>query len=122
MLDSKNLNISLFYLRQLFFSSFDQKIHANDTECFDKLSDVWRHFAKNVALVENQLGTNGSAAFGHLFGYDASYYSCGVNVFEKSGVMNKEQGRKLRTDVLSVGGSQDSNVTLKNFLGRNFLP
>ncbi|EGG22266.1 peptidase M3A and M3B domain-containing protein [Cavenderia fasciculata] len=128
MLDSKNLNISLFYLRQLLFSSFDQKIHSNETECFDKLSEVWRHYAKNVALIENQPNTNPAANFGHLFGYDASYYSYMwsevfsadiFSVFEKNGIMNKELGRKFRTQVLAVGGSQDTSITLKNFLGRD---
>ncbi|GAM23506.1 hypothetical protein SAMD00019534_066810 [Acytostelium subglobosum LB1] len=127
MLDSKNLNISLFYLRQLLFSSFDQRIHSNDVDSFEKTEAIWAEMARDIAMIQNQPGTNPSATFGHLFGYDAAYYSYMwsevfsfdiFSKFEEQGVMNKELGKKLRDQVLAVGGSQDSNVTLKNFLGR----
>eukprot|EP01133_Synstelium_polycarpum_P014913 gene14913-17633_t len=106
MLAAKNLNISLFYLRQLLFSTFDQRIHSCDTSAFG----------------------NTAATFGHMFGYDAGYYSYMwsevfsadiFSKFEAGGVMNPELGMQLRQKVLSVGGSQDSSVTLNNFLGRD---
>eukprot|EP01132_Coremiostelium_polycephalum_P006611 gene6611-8181_t len=136
MIASKTLNIAIFYLRQLHFSTFDTKIHLSDESAFENTTKIYHENCKKVSLLELQPDTNPAATFGHIMGgYDARYYSYmwsevySADIFarfEKEGVMNKELGKKLRDLVLAVGGSQDSNITVKNFLERepneeNFL-
>jgi len=90
--------------------------------------DLWHTLTKVITLGEAQDKTNGSAAFGHIFGgYQSQYYgylwslvySCDVYAeFEKDGVMNPELGMKYRTVILGPGGSKDSDISMKEFLGR----
>ncbi|EGC36834.1 hypothetical protein DICPUDRAFT_54379 [Dictyostelium purpureum] len=127
MVASKNLNIALFYLRQLQYSTFDNTIHGSNPENFVNTADLFRQIQTNIFLNPNQKGTHPGASFEHVMGgYDAQYYSYmfsevfSASIFEKfqeKGVMNKELGKKLRDLVLAVGGSQDSNVTIRSFLG-----
>lgn len=67
------------------------------------------------------------AAFGHLPDYGARYYGYmwsrvfALDLFEeikKHGLLNPVIGKKYILDILSKGGTEDPNVMLKNFLGR----
>jgi len=46
-------------------------------------------------------------------------FSCDLfSEFEKAGVMNQELGMKYRNVILGPGSSRDSDISIKEFLGR----
>lgn len=66
-------------------------------------------------------------AFGHLTGYGAKYYGYmwskvfALDLFyqiKKAGLLNPVIGSKYVHEVIGKGGSEDPNLMLKNFLGR----
>jgi len=62
------------------------------------------------------MGGYQSQYYGYLW---SQVYSCDVFAeFEKGGVMNKDLGLKYRTIILGPGGSKDSDINMKEFLGR----
>ncbi|WP_443748863.1 M3 family metallopeptidase [Asticcacaulis solisilvae] len=72
-------------------------------------------------------GTHSYAAFGHLNGYSAIYYTyvwskaIALDLFTKfqaDGMRNPQTAMRYRKLVLEPGGSQDANVLIENFLGR----
>jgi len=129
LIAAKNLNSATFYLRQLVFSTFDMAVHGDNPEFYTNTGEHWRKISRDVGLLEVQQGVNPAASFGHIMGgYDSQYYSYMwsevfsadvFSVFEEKGVMNSQLGQKLRDTYLAVGGSQDSTVGIKNFLGRD---
>lgn len=67
------------------------------------------------------------ASFGHLTGYGARYYGYLwskifaldlFNEIKKQGLLNPVIGKRYRDLVIGKGGSQDPNILLKDFLGR----
>ena len=72
-------------------------------------------------------GTHPYAAFGHLNGYSAVYYTyvwskaIALDLFTRfkaDGMRNKATALRYRQLVLEPGGSEDANVLIQNFLGR----
>ncbi|EFC43983.1 predicted protein [Naegleria gruberi] len=131
MIDAKNVGVSLFNLRQLFFGIFDMTCHTfTSAEEAEKLDSgaLWRKLRREVTLLENPEGTNGVASFGHLMGgYDSGYYGYLYSEvfstdmfgeFKKQGIFNPEIGKKYRKLILQRGGSKDGGVMLREFLGR----
>ncbi len=73
-------------------------------------------------------GTHSWAAFGHLNGYSAIYYTYQWSLaiatdmfteFKKSGLRNVEVAGAYRDKVLAVGGSRSANDSVTDFLGRD---
>lgn len=93
------------------------------------IMSLWHQLRPVFSFYEQQEGTNPAATFGHLFGgYQSQYYGylwadvfcCDAFAeFEKAGIMNKGLGKKYRDIVLAPGGSIDSDISLKEFLGRD---
>jgi thimet oligopeptidase len=127
MIKAKNFGSGLFYLRQIFLSIFDMVCHSTN----DKI-DTYELFSKlkhEISLIENTKGTNGAASFLHItsdFEYDAGYYgyiysevfSLDVFSFFKKDLFSNEVGMLFRKKVLEIGGDEDCDVILKNFLNR----
>jgi thimet oligopeptidase len=72
-------------------------------------------------------GTNFSASFGHMCGYDAQYYGYmwsevfSDDLFQtafKADPMSRRAGQKYCDVVLAPGGSKDAADLLEGFLGR----
>jgi len=125
--NSKQANEGGKSLRQIFFGTYDQTIHTAPDGEVDSMA-LARDVYMDVLGIERINGTNIGANLGHLVGYDAGYYGYMWSLvyaqdmfrsrFLKEGIMNPKTGMDYRNLVLGPGGSQDSSITLKNFLGR----
>ena len=126
LIDTRNMDSGLAYLRQIFFSILDLKYHmakgkADTTKLYEKLM-------KKISLIPMSAGTHPQASFGHLMGgYEAGYYSYLwseliaadlFSVFEEKGVMNAETGARYRELILAPGRSYDEAGQVEKFLGR----
>lgn len=125
MVDAKNLNSGLRYLRQVFYATVDQTYHTR--EAADSTS-LYNDLRTQISLIPATAGTRGQASFGHLMhGYDSGYYGYlwsevfaadMFSFFEKNGLLNKEMGMRYRKLILEAGSMRDEAESLRNFLGR----
>ena len=126
LIDTKNMDSGLVYLRQIFFSILDLRYHTakgkvDTTKLYEKLM-------KKISLIPMTPGTHPAASFGHLMGgYEAGYYSYLwseliaadlFSVFEEKGIMNPETGARYRELILAPGRSYDEAGQVEKFLGR----
>jgi len=112
--------------RQLFqitlsLEFFKKGDHKNP---FTIYQDLYTQMRKNLAF-EPQ--SHFYTSFMHLSAYGAKYYSYlwslvfALDLFDtikKNGLLNPETGSKYIAQILSKGGSEDPNILLRNFLGR----
>jgi len=124
MIAAKNLDNGLKYSRQAFFALTDMRYHMEPTT---NTTEVWHDGMKNIFGIAAADGTHEEGSFGHLFGYEAGYYSYlwsevfaadMFSRFEKEGVMNPATGMAYREMVLAPGGTKEPIELLKTFLGR----
>jgi thimet oligopeptidase len=126
LIDTKNMDSGLVYLRQIFFSILDMKYHMAKGKT--DTTKIYEKMMKKISLVPMSAGTHPQASFGHLMGgYEAGYYSYLwseliaadlFSVFEKTGVMNAETGARYRDLILAPGRSYDEAAQVEKFLGR----
>ncbi|CAE6426029.1 unnamed protein product [Rhizoctonia solani] len=124
LIDSRYVNVGLFYLRQIFFGKFDIKVHTQDTQsptAEHDYSTLWGKLREETSLVKsgNNL-THGQATFAHITGgYDAGYYSYAYSlVFAADMYKTIFKGKLYREKILRPGASRDEIDSLKDFLGR----
>jgi Zn-dependent oligopeptidase len=127
IIDSKNFDSGLFYLRQLFFSILDIKYHTKNGKV--DTTSIYEKLMKKIFMIPMTPLTHPQASFGHLMGgYEAGYYSYLwseviamdlFSEFEKNGILNYETGKKYIDLILSPGGSLDELSQVKKFLGRD---
>ncbi|OAA66028.1 metallopeptidase MepB [Cordyceps fumosorosea ARSEF 2679] len=138
LIRTKNVNSSLFNLRQLVYSTYDMLIHGPAShealEALD-LAKVWNERRAEVSGIKGPESTGygphwseGYNNIGHYIGgYDAGYYGYMYSeVFSadmyytafKADPLNSEQGHRYRRIVLERGGSRPEMDLLKEFLGR----
>ena len=114
--------------RQLSFGLLDQAIHSETIP-----EDTWIYYNNLIRELfdwDTSPKTNILANWGHMFGYDSSYYGYlwskvyAIDLFSffKSDPMNKELGSRLREEILSKGGSLDGLDLLRNFMKREPNP
>ncbi|KAF8311667.1 metallopeptidase MepB [Cantharellus anzutake] len=129
LIKSRYVNIGLFSLRQLFFGTFDIKVHTDTTGEIQDYSKFWCDLREQVSLVKTgDKITPGQGSFGHITGgYDAGYYGYlysqvfSADMYEtvfKKDPMSAESGKRYRHEILLPGGSRDEMDSLKAFLGR----
>jgi len=126
LIDAKNMDSGMGYLRQIFFSVLDMKYHTAKGKV--DTTKVYEKLMKKISLIPMSPGTHPQASFGHLMGgYEAGYYSYLwseviaqdlFGAFETSGVMNPETGKKYRDLILAPGRSYDEAAQVAKFLGR----
>ncbi len=130
MLAAKNFQSAMQMLRQLEFSIFDFKIHADFTPNSENhiqavLDDVREKYAVIKAAEFNRF----QHGFGHIFagGYAAGYYSYkwaevlsadAFSRFEEEGIFNQQTGKDFLECVLEKGGSAEPMELFKAFRGR----
>ncbi|ELU36497.1 metallopeptidase MepB [Rhizoctonia solani AG-1 IA] len=121
LIDSRYVNVGLFYLRQIFFGKFDIKVHTQDTQgakADHDYSTLWGKLREETSLVKSgSSATHGQATFAHITGgYDAGYYSYAYSlVFAADMYKTVFKGAPLDP---ARGASRDEIDSLKDFLGR----
>jgi thimet oligopeptidase len=112
--------------RQLSFAALSLSIYnrSPDEVDFDALSEeITREYTKFEPID----GTHGWAAFGHLNGYSAIYYTYQWSLaiatdmftkFKEAGLRNVEVAGAYRDKVLATGGIRPAEESVTDFLGR----
>ncbi len=130
MLAAKNFQAGMLMMRQLEFSIFDFRFHAeysdsNPVEVLDILQDV----RDQVAVVKPPAFTRFPHSFSHIFagGYAAGYYSYkwaevlaadAFSKFEENGVFDQPTGEAFLHAILEQGGSREPMELFVEFRGR----
>jgi thimet oligopeptidase len=123
MIEAKNLDSGVIYLRQLYFASLDFAYH---TPGFDGDSTGVAERLHSLTGLPFTPGTHFQSAFGHLFGYDAGYYGYlwsqvfGDDMYTRfaTAPLDPVIGAEYRQKVLERGGSVDGGLMVREFLGR----
>lgn len=127
IIKAKKFMLASHYVRQMFLSLFDLKIHLKNQK--RKLNEIYRSMIKKMMgfdLPRNQLMP---AGFGHIGGggYAAGYYSYIwaeiyaadlFTRFKKEGLLNPKTGMDYRKWILEEGASMEEMDLIKGFLGR----
>ncbi len=132
MLAAKNFQSGLQTLRQVEFSLFDMRLHA-EPGSEDRIEALLEEVRDEVSVFKPPAFNRFQHSFSHIFagGYSAGYYSYkwaevlsadAWAAFEETsqtgGVLNVETGRRYRQTVLEAGGSRPAMESFKAFRGR----
>ncbi len=128
MLAAKNFQSGMQTLRQIEFSLFDMRLHAEpgSDSAIQALLDEVR---AEIAIVPAAPFNRSQHSFSHIFagGYSAGYYSYkwaellsadAWSAFEVEGVFNADTGQRYLHNILEVGGSRDAMDSFMAFRGR----
>jgi len=130
MLAAKNFQSAMQMLRQLEFSLFDFKMHANySPEKGDQIQATLNQVRADYAVVKAPEFNRFQHSFGHIFGggYAAGYYSYkwaevlsadAFSRFEEEGIFNTKTGTDFLINILEKGGSQEPAELFELFRGR----
>jgi len=128
MLAAKNFQSGLQTLRQVEFSLFDMRIHA-EPGAEDRIQAVIDDVRREVAVVTPPAFNRFQHGFSHIFagGYAAGYYSYkwaevlsadAWSAFEETSALDVDTGRRYREAILEAGGSRPALESFKAFRGR----
>ncbi|KQV96806.1 M3 family metallopeptidase [Rhizobacter sp. Root1221] len=128
MTAAKNFQSGMQTLRQVEFSLFDMRIHA-EPGSEDRVQAVLDDVRGEVAVMKAPPFNRFQHGFSHIFagGYAAGYYSYkwaevlsadAWSAFEETGTLNPETGRRYREAILEAGGSRPALDSFKAFRGR----
>ncbi|NVK23717.1 MAG: oligopeptidase A, partial [Gammaproteobacteria bacterium] len=130
MLAAKNFQSAMMMVRQLEFSLFDFRIHAEfKPEQGANIQQILNEVREKVAVVRPPESNRFQHSFGHIFagGYAAGYYSYkwaevlsadAFSKFEEEGIFNPETGKQFLNCILERGGSAEPMELFKAFRGR----
>lgn len=130
MLAAKNFQSGLQMIRQLEFSLFDFRLHAEYNSAAPKSAqDVLNEVRALVAVIKPPAFNRFENSFSHIFagGYAAGYYSYkwaevlsadAYSRFEEEGIFNAQTGESFLQEILQQGGSRAPMELFKNFRGR----
>lgn len=128
MLAAKNFQSGLQTLRQIEFSLFDIRIHAEQGS-EDRIQQIADEVRAEVAVFTPPAFNRFQHSFSHIFagGYAAGYYSYKWaevlsadvwSAFEETSALDPETGRRYREAILEAGGSRPAMESFKAFRGR----
>ena len=126
MTAAKNFQSGMQTMRQIEFSLFDMRLHA---ETGVEVQQVLNEVRAEVAVIQAAPFNRTQHSFSHIFagGYAAGYYSYkwaellsadAWSAFEEEGVFNAATGARYLQNVLEVGGSRNAMDSFKAFRGR----
>lgn len=129
MLAAKNFQSAMAMVRQLEFGLFDMRLHTEFNPQKDTILGLLSDVRKEVAVTHQPDYNRFPNAFSHIFagGYAAGYYSYkwaevlssdAFSLFEETGVLNPETGKKWLNEVLAVGSSRPAMESFIAFRGR----
>ncbi len=130
MLAAKNFQSGLQMIRQLEFSLFDFRLHAEyDPVAPKSAQQVLNEVRDLVAVIRPPAFNRFENSFSHIFagGYAAGYYSYkwaevlsadAYSRFEEEGIFNQQTGESFLQEILQQGGSKAPMELFKNFRGR----
>ena len=130
MIAAKNFQSGLGTLRQMEFSLFDMRLHAeNRGASRDTVLSILAEVRSEVAVLTPPAYNRMPWSFAHIFGggYAAGYYSYkwaevlsadAFSRFEEEGVLSPVAGSAFRHEVLGRGGSRDAMTNFVAFRGR----
>ncbi|MFL1466878.1 oligopeptidase A [Marinobacter sp. HN1S83] len=130
LLAAKNFQSGMAMVRQLEFSLFDFRLHAEFTsEAPTNPLDMHRKVREEIAVVRAPEFNRFPNSFSHIFagGYAAGYYSYkwaevlaadAFSLFEERGIFDPETGKAFLHNILEKGGSQEPMELFKAFRGR----
>jgi thimet oligopeptidase len=125
--DARDFGRGTHVQRQLMLSAIALRLHDRDPHGLDTTKvvfDASREFSK-IVMPE---GTAMQAAFGHLEGYTALYYTYmwslviakDMHSAFTNGLMDLGQAKRYRDLVLAPGGTKPAAELVKDFLGRSY--
>lgn len=130
MLAARNFQSGMVMVRQLEFSLFDMKMHAdyklNNLKTIQQVLDAVRQQVSVAPVPKFNRFQNG---FSHIFagGYAAGYYSYkwaevlsadAFSCFEEEGIFNVITGQRFLEKILQRGGSKEAMELFRQFRGR----
>ena len=129
MIAAKNFQSAMAMVRQLEFGLFDMLLHTEFDPKKDKILGLLQRVRDHVAVTKQPAYNRFPNSFSHIFagGYAAGYYSYkwaevmsadAFSLFEETGVLNPETGKKWLDEVLSVGSSRPALDSFVAFRGR----
>ena len=129
MLAAKNFQSAMAMVRQLEFGLFDMLLHTEFDPAKDSIQGLLLQVRKEVAVTHQPDYNRFPNSFSHIFagGYAAGYYSYkwaevlssdAFSLFEETGVLNPQTGKKWLDEVLSVGSSRPAMDSFIAFRGR----
>jgi len=130
LLAAKNFQSGMAMIRQLEFSLFDFRLHAEFTDqAPTNPLDTYRKIREEVAVVDAPEFNRFPNAFSHIFagGYAAGYYSYkwaevlaadAFSMFEENGIFDPDTGSAFLHNILEKGGSREPMELFKAFRGR----
>lgn len=129
MIAAKNFQSAMAMVRQLEFGLFDMLLHTDFDAQKDSIQALLKHVRDNVAVTKQPEYNRFPNSFSHIFagGYAAGYYSYkwaevmsadAFSLFEETGVLNPQTGKKWLDEVLSVGSSRPALDSFVAFRGR----
>ncbi|MFO7604363.1 MAG: M3 family metallopeptidase, partial [Gammaproteobacteria bacterium] len=130
MTAARNFQAGMVMMRQLEFSLFDFRIHAEyDPARGARIQETLDEVRKEVAVIKAPAFNRFQHSFSHIFagGYAAGYYSYkwaevlsadAFSRFEETGIFNAETGAEFLHTILERGGAREPMELFVAFRGR----
>ncbi len=128
MKKSDSVGKGVLNMRQISYAMLSYSYHSSDPAGIDlvaRQNEIFDKYSPFKAY-ENDYTF---ASFGHLNGYSSMYYTYMWSLaiakdlalpFHQAGLLDTTTAHKYRDTILSVGGAEDANEMVKNFLGRSY--
>ena len=126
MVAARDFGLGMGTRGQLQYAGTSLGLYSRDPADID-FDDLVSEMRRTYTRFEPLEGSHGWAAFGHLNGYSAYYYTyqwslaIGTDMFtrfKEGGLRNVEIARAYRDKVLAPGGSRPAEELVTDFLGR----
>jgi oligopeptidase A len=130
LLRTRSFQAGLATLRQVEFSLFDFRLHAEyDPAQGARIAEILAEVRREVAIIQVPDWNRYANSFGHIFagGYAAGYYSYkwaevlsadAFSAFEEAGIFDRGTAQRFVDNILARGGSRDALDAFVAFRGR----